>query len=64
LKIKGLEHESMSDNPETANLKRQIQTINDFKFWEKDGVNSVKFKLLKITKTPYKNAKIYTVDIN
>lgn len=63
LKIAGLEHESMSDNPKTANLKRQIQTIDDFKTWQKNGVNNVKFKLLKITKTPYKNAKIYTVQI-
>lgn len=63
LKIKGLEHESMADKPETANLKRQIQTVDDFKTWQKNGINSVKFKLLKITKTPYKNAKIYTVQI-
>jgi hypothetical protein len=63
LKINGLEHESMSDNPETVNLKRQIQTVDDFKNWEKNGVNNVKFKLLKITKTQYKNAKIYTVSI-
>lgn len=64
LKIKGLEHESMSDNPETKNLDKQFNIVNDFKFWEKNGVNNVRFKLLKITKTPYKNAKIYTVDIN
>jgi hypothetical protein len=64
LKIKGLEHESMSDNPETKNLNKQDNILKDFKFWEKNGVNNVKFKLLKIKKTDYKNAKIYTVDIN
>jgi hypothetical protein len=64
LKISGLEHESMSDNPETKNLNKQKNILDDFKNWEKNGVNNVKFKLLKITKTGYKNAKIYTVDIN
>jgi hypothetical protein len=63
LKISGLEHESMSDNPETKNLNKQKNILDDFKNWEKNGVNNVKFKLLKITKTPYKNAKIYTVQI-
>lgn len=63
LKISGLEHESMSDNPETVNLNRQKQTLLDFKNWEKNGVNNVRFKLLKIKKTQYKNAKIYTVEI-
>ena len=64
LKIKGLEHESMSDNPETKNLKGKFQTIEDFKTWQKNGVNNVKYKLLKVKKTPYNNAKIYSVDIN
>ena len=64
LKIKGLEHESMSDNPKTKNLDKQDNILKDFKNWEKNGVKNVKFKLLKITKTPYKNAKVYTVDIN
>jgi hypothetical protein len=63
LKIKGLEHESMADKPETRNLDKQKNILNDFKYWGKNGVNNVKFKLLKITKTPYKNAKIYTVQI-
>jgi hypothetical protein len=64
LKISGLEHESMSDNPITKNLNKKDNILEDFKNWEKNGVKNVKFKLLKITKTSYKNAKIYTVDIN
>lgn len=63
LKIVGLEHESMSSNPETTNTDKQYNILKDFKYWQKNGVNNVKFKLLKITKTPYKNAKIYSVQI-
>jgi hypothetical protein len=64
LKIKGLEHESMSDNPETKNTNKQKNILNDFQTWRKNGVNNVKYKLLKVKKTLYKNAKIYSVDIN
>lgn len=63
LKIAGLEHESMANKPETKNTSKQDNILKDFKTWKKNGVNNVKFKLLKITKTPYKNAKIYTVQI-
>jgi hypothetical protein len=63
LKITGLEHEHMGNNPENKNLNKQRNVLEDFKTWKKNGVNSVSYKLLKVTKTKYNNAKIYRVKI-
>ncbi len=63
LKITGLEHEHMGGNPENKNLDKKKNIVEDFKTWQKNGLNNVSYKLLKVTKTKYKNAKIYTVKI-
>ena len=52
-KIKGLEHPSEGDSPKTKNTEKQKNILKDLKNWKNNGLNNLKYKLIKKTGNKY-----------
>jgi len=59
--ITELPHENTTNFVELVNQERRNNIINDWKMWRKDGLNSIKYDIIKKIKTNYDNVHHYIV---
>ena len=63
-KIKGLEHTPQGESKSTKNVLKAQGILRDLKGWRNNGLNSLKYKILKVEDFEYPNIQKVTVELN